>query len=111
MKTFEELIIVEIETVKNAPKLFREHRGGLDESLKTTMLCPNGLADIVTYFKMMNYPNPCPYVNIRLDMPHRDNRLPKEWGERQYMVIADTAGLNKTQVVIGYCNFWENLPV
>ena len=86
-------------------KLFREHRGGLKESLETMIECPNGLADIKEYF---NSKQPLYYSNIRMDLSMRDNRLPEEWGSRQYVVIAETKDM-KT-VVLGFCNFWEDIP-
>ena len=87
-------------------KLFREHRGGLEESLATTIECPNGLTDIKKHF------NNQPYANISMDLSMRDNRLPEEWGDRQYVVIADTRDINSKvkPVVLGFCNFWEDIP-
>ena len=90
-------------------KLFREHRGGLEESLATTIECPNGLSDIEKHFNKFNTQH---YANIRMDLSMRDNRLPKEWGDRQYVVIAETRGDHSSRhtVVLGFCNFWEDAP-
>ena len=87
-------------------KLFREHRGGLKESLATTIECPNGLSDIEKHF------NGSLYTGVRMDLSMRDNRLPKEWGDRQYVVIAETKDSNSRliTVVLGFCNFWEDIP-
>lgn len=90
-------------------KLFREHRGGLEESLATTIECPNGLSDIERHFNNFNTQH---YTNIRIDLSMRDNRLPKEWGDRQYVVIAETKGSHfpRPTFVLGFCNFWEDTP-
>ena len=57
-------------------KLFRLHRGGLDESLATTIEV-NGIGDIEKY---VNTPFSC-YSNLRIVQEDIcDQRLPKEWG-------------------------------
>ena len=88
-------------------KLFREHRGSLEESLETTIECPNGLSDIKKYFES-NSPFNGYYNGIRMDLSMRDNRLSEEWGNRQYVVIAETK--DRKTVVLGFCNFWEDIP-
>jgi hypothetical protein len=86
-------------------KLFREHRGGLEESLSTTMECPNGIADIVAHYNnnklMRDY-----IVSISIDdelIP--DNRLPDKWGGVSFNVRARCVDGNI--VCLGQSNFRE----
>lgn len=85
--------------------LFRFHRGGLAESLETTVFV-TGLSAIKKY---VNDTNPILYKslsNIRIRKePYLDDRLPKEWGSVEYMVVADFDGY-KGQC-IGFTNFKE----
>jgi len=85
--------------------LFRLHRGGLSESLETTVFV-TGLPAIRKY---INDTDPILYdslSNIRIKkVPIIDNRLPKEWGSIEYMVVADING-DKGQC-IGYTNFCQ----
>lgn len=85
--------------------LFRFHRGGLAESLETTVFV-TGLSAIKKY---VNDTNPILYnslSNIRIKKePYVDDRLPKEWGSIEYKVVADFKGY-KGQC-IGYTNFKE----
>lgn len=84
---------------------FREHRGGLKESLETAICCHDGLNSIIEYFKHKNHPNPCPYIHIR-QKAIIDERLPVWWGEIEYEVIAMLEnGHNKLIIPLGYCNF------
>lgn len=85
--------------------LFRFHRGGLAESLETTVFV-TGLSAIRKY---INDTDPILYSslkNLRIRKEHYvDKRLPKEWGKIEYMVVADLDGY-KGQC-IGYTNFKE----
>lgn len=85
--------------------LFRMHRGSLADSLETTVFV-TGLAAIKTYLKESD---PLLYhelSNIRIKHePYMDERLPKEWGSIEYMVVADFDG-HKGQC-IGYTNFCQ----
>lgn len=82
-------------------KLYREHRGGLAESLATTIECPNGLTDIVKH-----YENDKVFSNIRIRKENIcDDRLP-EW-ETTHYVIADFLGGGSG--VVGMCNFYEDI--
>ena len=86
-------------------KLFREHRGGLEESLSTTIECPNGIADIVAHYK--NDKLMCEYVmSISIsDGVIRDSRLPEEWGGISFNVMAKCSDGNT--VCLGQSNFRE----
>lgn len=86
---------------------FREHRGGLEESLKTAFCCHCGLDSIVEYFKHMSHPNPCPYTGIHIQPnPIIDERLPIWWGEIEYAVMGfSNEGGHNHIVTLGYCNF------
>ena len=85
--------------------LFRFHRGGFAESLETTTFV-TGIEAIKTYLKESD---PLMYhelSNIRIKKePITDDRLPKEWGSVEYMVVADYDGY-KGQC-IGFANFKE----
>lgn len=82
-------------------KLYREHRGGLAESLETMIECPNGIADIVKH-----YEGDFVFSNIRIDKEKiRDYRL-QEWHTTHY-VLADFRGGGSG--VVGMCNFYEKL--
>lgn len=84
-------------------KLFRFHRGLLDESLETTTFV-TGLPAIKAFISE-NAPLLYHSIkNIRIKHePYVDDRLPKEWGCIEYMVVADFDGY-KGQC-IGYTNF------
>lgn len=82
-------------------KLFRFHRGGLTESLATTIEV-TGL-----YESKQILAKELPYVhNVRI---HRtwlsDDRLPEEWYGGCHYVVADFDGY--TGQCIGMCNFYE----
>lgn len=83
--------------------LFRMHRGSLADSLETTVFV-TGLPAIRKY---INDTDPILYAslsNIRIRKePYVDDRLPKEWGSIEYMVVADIDGY-KGQC-IGFANF------
>lgn len=85
--------------------LFRFHRGLLADSLETTVFV-TGLPAIQKY---INDTDPILYAslsNIRIRKePYVDERLPKEWGSIEYMVVADFDGY-KGQC-IGFTNFKE----
>ena len=83
--------------------LFRFHRGLLSDSLETTTFV-TGLPAIKAYISECD---PVLYHSIRniriKPEPYMDERLPKEWGSIEYMVVADFDGY-KGQC-IGYTNF------
>lgn len=82
--------------------LFRFHRGGFAESLETTVFV-TGLDAIKTYIKEKEPFYPI-LKNIRIEKePYVDDRLPKEWGSIEYMVVADFCGQKRQ--CIGYTNF------
>ena len=85
--------------------LFRFHRGLLSDSLETTTFV-TGLEAIKTYIKESD---PLLYYELRniriMKEPYVDDRLPKEWGSIEYMVVADFDGY-KGQC-IGFANFKE----
>lgn len=85
-------------------KLFRWHRGGLEESLATTreVTCFDDIVKIVREFEeslgIADY-----YSNIDTHFVADDSkRLGEEWKETYY-VVADSRGC-KAQC-LGYCNF------
>lgn len=86
---------------------FREHRGSLEESLKTTISCHCGIISIIEYYEKIYHPSPCPYTNIHIqDKAIIDKRLPIWWGEREYPVVASSnEGGHNHIVTLGYCNF------
>ena len=85
-------------------KLFRFHRGGLVESLATTLEV-RGVDEIR---KIVNDHTLCSghFKNIRIERePHADRRLSKEWGGISYYVLADFDGYSGQ--CVGMCNFYE----
>lgn len=85
--------------------LFRFHRGGLAESLETTVFV-TGLPAIRKYIKDTDPIFYASLSNIRIRKePYVDNRLPKEWGSVEYKVVADFNGYNGQ--CIGFANFKE----
>lgn len=89
------------------PYYFREHRGCLEESLKTTISCPCGITSIIEHYEKMYHPHPCPYTNIHIqDKAIIDKRLPIWWGEIEYAVMGfSNEGGHNHIVTLGYCNF------
>lgn len=81
--------------------LFRSHRGSLSESLSTTIEV-KGLTDLIEYIK-----KEIPWAeNIKIrDRKIRDNRLPPEWNNTSYYVVADFDGYKEQ--CIGMTNFFE----
>lgn len=82
-------------------KLFREHRGGLTESLATTIECPKGRKSIVEH-----YAYDARLVDVLIaPKPICDDRLPKEWKG----VSFDVYGLysDDSRAVIGMSNFCD----
>lgn len=82
-------------------KLFREHRGGLAESLATTIECPKGRKSIVKH-----YAYDARLVDILIDpKPIRDDRLPKEWKGVSFYVYGLYS--DDSRAVIGMSNFCD----
>ncbi len=82
-------------------KLFREHRGGLAESLATTIECPKGVQSIVEH-----YAYDARLVDVFIDpKPIRDNRLPKEWKGVSFYVYGLYS--DNSRAVIGMSNFCD----
>jgi hypothetical protein len=81
-------------------KLFRHHRGGLAESLATTVEV-NDFADVERIVKE-EWGNYCSNVNTVFAGDDSD-RINEEWKETYY-VVADFKGGHKQQC-IGMCNF------
>ncbi len=87
-------------------KVFREHRGGLAESLETTIECPNGLEDIKRHFEgndfTKHYLSDIQITSTLIP----DNRLPAVWKGGSYNVIGKFKDCVE-YAVIGQCNFCE----
>lgn len=82
-------------------KLFREHRGGLAESLATTIECPKGIKSIVKH-----YAYDARLVDIFIDpKPIRNDRLPKEWKGVSFYVYGLYS--DDSRFVIGMSNFCD----
>lgn len=82
-------------------KLFREHRGGLTESLATTIECPKGVQSIVEH-----YAYDARLVDVLIDpKPIPDNRLPQEWEGVSFYVYGIYPDIGR--VVIGMSNFCD----
>lgn len=80
-------------------KLFREHRGGLAESLATTIECPNGIKDIKAHCRKYAH-----VADVLIDpLPIPDDRLPEEWGCVCYYVY--TVYPDNSRAIIGMSNF------
>lgn len=84
-------------------KLFRFHRGSLDESLATTIEV-SGFAELL-YKVMATYGDSICNVKIQKKYIH-DPRLPKEWNEICFYVVADFDGYKEQ--CIGMSNFYES---
>lgn len=84
-------------------KLFRTHRGGLVESLETTIKV-DGITDLLRHIaKEMPWAK---NVKIRGEAI-KDTRLPSEWNNLSYYVVADFEGY--TEQCIGMTNFFESI--
>ncbi len=82
-------------------KLFREHRGGLAESLATTIECPKGVKSIVQHYAF-----DARLVNVLIDPePIRDDRLPKEWKGVSFYVYGLYS--DNSRAIIGMSNFCD----
>lgn len=90
---------------KPQPKVFREHRGGLAESLETTIECPNGLSDIEAHYDNSILQHYIKDMYIQ-ENASPDDRLPYVWGGKSYNVIARSVE-DGIEFVIGQCNFYE----
>ena len=86
-------------------KVFREHRGGLAESLETTIECPNGLSDIKAHYKDSILKHYIKDMYIQ-ENAIPDDRLPYVWDGKSYNVIARSIE-DDSEFVIGQCNFYE----
>lgn len=108
-EAYSKSIITEKDIVGKIPEpyYFREHRGSLEESLKTTISCHCGIISIIEYYEKIYHPHPCPYTNIHIqDKAIIDKRLPIWWGEKEYPVVAfSNESGRKGIVTLGYCNF------
>lgn len=82
-------------------KVYREHRGGLDESLATTMECPNGIEDIKKKYLERDRPF---FTDVWIEEFVKDERLPEVWNGGSYYVMG---AYNGGKVCIGMCNFKE----
>ena len=82
-------------------KLFREHRGGLAESLATTIECPKGVKSIVEHYAF-----DARLMDVLIDpKPIPDDRLPKEWKGVSFYVYGLYS--DDSRVVIGMSNFCD----
>ena len=86
-------------------KLFRFHKGGLDESMKTCVKVKN-LRDIEQRVKMYydGYGANIHYVEIASRSDDDSERLGDDW-ENTYYVIAHT---KDAKFVAGMCNFYDD---
>ena len=79
----------------------KKHRGGLYESLSTTIEVKN-LKELKKYIKSeLGFSR---NVKIKED-PVKDRRLPPEWGGLSYYVVADVGDYK--EVCIGMTNFYK----
>lgn len=82
-------------------KLFREHRGGLAESLATTIDCPKGRKSIIEHYAF-----DARLMDVFIDpKPIPDDRLPKEWKGVSFYVYGLYSDDSRT--VIGMSNFCD----
>lgn len=82
-------------------RVFCDHRGGLKESLDTTIYCSNGIDDIKRHLEERMY-----LVKFRIvDELQEDDRLPDVWGKKKYPVHG--IYMDGSRGVIGWCNFLE----
>ena len=84
-------------------KLFRFHRGSFDESLATTIEV-SGFAELLDKV-LETYGDSISNVKIKKDGIH-DPRLPEEWNELCFYVVADFNGYKEQ--CIGMSNFYES---
>ena len=102
------------DTVKGSSicmRLFRVHRGGLDDSLNTAIYCKDGLKSIKEYAIDESFFLPPKTTSLtellHIDnKPIIDNRLPDWWGAIEFEVYMSHPLYGK--VIVGYCNFREN---
>ena len=87
-------------------KVFREHRGGLAESLETTIECHNGLEDIKKHYEEDDFTRHYIYDIQITETFIPDDRLPKVWKGGSYNVIGKFKDCDG-YAVIGQCNFKE----
>lgn len=80
-------------------KQFRYHRGSFIDSIKTSIEV-NGIDDIREQFNKSVLKN----IKIKND-PIEDNRLPENWGNIEYIVVADFDDYEEQ--CIGFCNFYD----
>ena len=86
-------------------KLFRFHRGSLGESRATTIEV-SGFAELLDKV-IATYGDSISNVKIQKKCMH-DPRLPKEWNETSFCVVADFDGYKEQ--CIGMSNFYEFEP-
>lgn len=84
-------------------KLFRFHRGSLEDSLATTIEV-SGFAELLDKI-IATYGDSISNVKIQKKCIH-DPRLPKDWNEICFYVVADFDGYKEQ--CIGMCNFYES---
>ena len=84
-------------------KLFRFHRGSLAESLETTIEV-SGFSELLDKV-METYGDSISNVKIQKKCFH-DPRLPEEWNEICFYVVADFDGYKEQ--CIGMSNFYES---
>ena len=101
-----QICIDSLKSEAGSMKVFREHRGGLAESLETTIECPNGLEDIKRHFEgndfLKHYLSDIQITRTLIP----DDRLPAVWKGGSYNVIGKFPDCDG-YVVIGQCNFKE----
>ena len=94
-------------------KLFRWHRGGLIESLETTIEVTDldHIKSLVTYnIDSLNIKKSAA-DKIKIDNnPIYDDRLPADWTGVEYLVVAELESQDNElpkRIPLGYCNFIE----
>lgn len=80
--------------------LFRFHRGGLQESLDTTVEVQDVSEIELLVRKALDDENASVFINAT---PIDDNRLPHEWNHTEYMVMVNHTRWG--QYPAGYANF------
>lgn len=79
--------------------LFRFHRGGLQESLDTTVEVQDVREIELLVRKALDDENATVFIN---DTPIDDDRLPSEWNRTEYMVMVNHTRWG--QYPVGYTN-------
>lgn len=93
---------------KETTRYFREHRGGLEESMKTCKKVFD-LKDIADSFRANTNFGVEYWKNFRIDPKGVDDseRLSSVWIDTHYVLADMTYPGQESTVVVGMCNFYE----